>query len=184
MGWEESLFSVFDDLEQQAEGLHLLERDAEVADLSAAEYAAVSTAARLHASVGADLRVRLLGGRVLFGRLSRVGEDWVLLTDEASPRATQWVVRHAGIATVSGLSSRADSEHAWSAVDRLSLRSVLRRLASVAEPCLVHLADDHQVDGRLGRVGKDFFELYVGQGAGRTAHLVPVAAVVALQGRS
>ena len=63
MGWEESMFAVFDDLEQQAEGLHLTERDADVADLSLAEYSRISLGARLHASLGLELRVRLVGGQ-------------------------------------------------------------------------------------------------------------------------
>ena len=46
MSWHESMFAVFDDLEQQAEGLHLAERDAEVADLTLAEYTRVTLAAR------------------------------------------------------------------------------------------------------------------------------------------
>ncbi len=174
------MFAVFDDLEQQAEGLHLVERDAEVADLTVAEYSSVRLSGRLHASLGCDLRMRLLGGRVVSGRLVRVGEDWALLTDHTA----EWVVRHAGIATVAGLSPRADSEETWSVADRLSLRAVLRRLSAAGEPCLVHLVDAHQADGRVGRVGQDFFELHVGQGRDRSAHAVPVASVVALQGRS
>ena len=67
------MFAVFDDLEQQAAGLHLVERDAEVADLTVAEYSRISLGARLHASLGLELRVRLLGGHQLSGRLARVG---------------------------------------------------------------------------------------------------------------
>src|SRR3954447_1263902 len=115
MSWEESMFAVFDDLEQQATGLHLVERDAEVADLTLAEYSRVSLAARLHASAGRELHVRLLGGRLLSGRLARLGEDWFLLVDGS----TEWVVRHSGVATVGGLSSKAHGEDTWSAVDRL-----------------------------------------------------------------
>ena len=51
MGWEASMFALFDDLEQQAEGMHLADRDADVADLSLAEYARVNLAARLHAAL-------------------------------------------------------------------------------------------------------------------------------------
>jgi len=179
MSWEESMFAVFDDLEQQAHGLHLVERDAEVADLTVAEYSRVSLAARLHASLGQDLRVRLQGGRVLAGRLARLGEDWFLLVDGSS----EWVVRHQGVATIGGLSARAHGEDTWSVVDRLTLRAVLRRLATANEPCLVHFCDDQQVEGCIGRVGRDFFELTVGEGAGRLVQAVPNAAVAALQGR-
>jgi hypothetical protein len=179
MSWEESMFAVFDDLEQQAQGLHLVERDAEVADLTLAEYSRVSLASRLHASLGLDLRVRLLGGRVIGGRLARLGDDWFLLVEGAS----EWVVRGQGVASIGGLSSRAHSEDTWSVVDRLTMRAVLRRLAMANEPCLVHFCDEQQVEGCIGRVGRDFFELNVGEGAGRVVQAVPHTAVAALQGR-
>ena len=63
MSWEESMFAVFDDLEQQAQGLHLVERDAEVADLTARRVLPGQPRLTLHASLGDELRVRLLGGR-------------------------------------------------------------------------------------------------------------------------
>lgn len=180
MSWEEALFAVFDDLEQQAAGLHLVERDAEVADLAVAEYARVSLGARLHASLDQELRLRLVGGHLVAGRLARVGEDWLLLVD----RSAEWIIRHDGIAALSGLSSRANSEETWSVVDRLSLRSVLRRLSGVGGHCLVHFLDDQQVEGRVGRVGLDFLELHVGAGRDRSVQVVPVASVSALQGRA
>jgi hypothetical protein len=179
MSWEESVSAVFEDLEQQAEGLHLVERDAEVADRAAAEYSRVSLAARLHASLGRDLRVRIAGGRVVGGRLARVGDDWFLLVGGAS----EWVVRHGGVRAVAGLSARASSEDTWSVVDRLTLRSVLRRLAAAGDACLVHFGHDEHLEGRVGRVGRDFFELHVGEGVEAVVHAVPTAGVAALQGR-
>ena len=41
MSWDAALLDVFEDLEQQASGLRLADRDAEVADLAAAAYAEV-----------------------------------------------------------------------------------------------------------------------------------------------
>ncbi len=174
------MFAVFDDLEQQATGLHLVERDAEVADLTVAEYSRVSLGARLHASLGDELRLRLVGGHLVSGRLARVGEDWLLLVD----RSAEWIVRHDGILTLTGLSARAHSEETWSVMDRLPLRAVLRRLSSASEPCLVHFVDDQRVEGRIGRVGLDFFELRVGEGVDRSEQVVPVASVSGLQGRT
>ena len=180
MGWEESMFAVFEDLEQQAEGLHLIERDAEVADLTVAEYSQISLGARLHASLGLDVRVRLVGGLVVSGRLARAGEDWLLLVGQSA----EWIVRHDGIATLTGLSPRADSEETWSVLDRLTLRALLRRLSSAHESCLVHFCDDQQAEGLVGRVGRDFFEFHVGQGQDRALQVVPVSSVSALQGRT
>ncbi len=178
MGWEDSMSAVFDDLEQQAAGLHLVERDAEVAGLSAAEYSRVSLAARLHASVGRDLRLRLVGGQQLSGRLARTGEDWLLLVD----RSAEWIVRHDGLCSVQGISGRADPVETWSVLDRLTLRAVLRRLSGEGEPCLVHFVDDQRVHGRVGRVGQDFFELKTGVEPDSAVHVVTFAAVSALQG--
>lgn len=174
------MFAVFDDLEQQATGLHLVERDAEVADLTVAEYSRVSLGARLHASLGDELRLRLVGGHLVSGRLARVGEDWLLLVD----RSSEWIVRHDGVLTLTGLSARAHSEETWSVMDRLPLRAVLRRLSRASEPCLVHFVDDQRVEGRIGRVGLDFFELRVGEGVDRSEQVVPVASVSGLQGRT
>lgn len=180
MGWEESMFAVFDDLEQQAAGLHLSERDAEVADLTLAEYSRIRLASRLHASLDRELRVRLIGGHQVQGRLARLGEDWLLLVGPSS----EWIVRHQGVVAFDGLSARAEAEETWSVLDRLSLRAVLRALAGTNEPCLVHCVDDHRVEGRIGRVGHDFFELVAGEAQERTVQVLPVASVSALRGRT
>jgi hypothetical protein len=179
MGWEESMFAVFEDLEQQAEGLQLAERDAEVADLTVAEYTRVGLASRLHASLGLDLRVRLLGGQVVAGRLSRMGDGWLLLVTGSA----EWIVRCDGVLSVTGLSPRADNEDTWPVVDRLTLRAVLRQIASTGDACRVHFVDDQQVEGRVRRVGRDFFELVVGEGADRVDQVVPLTSVAALQER-
>lgn len=174
------MFEVLDDIEQRAEGLHLLERDAEVADLAVTEYSSVTLGARLHASLGLELRLRLVGGPQVSGRLARTGADWLLLVEGP----VEWIVRHAGIASVAGASVRADSEETWSVFDRLTLRAVLRRLAEANEDCVVRFLDDRRVEGRVVRVGRDFFELRVGEGRDRLVQLVPVSSVAALQGRA
>ena len=170
------MLALFDDLEQQAAGLSLLERDLEVADRTQAEYARVALAGRLHASVGRELTVRLVGGRVTSGRLVRTGPDWLMLTASGS----EWVLRTAAVVSVGGLSVRADSEETWSVVDRLGVRTVLRRLAAEASECVVHATDGQQVEGRVGRVGEDFMELHVGH---ESLHVVPTASMTALQRR-
>lgn len=180
MSWEESVASVFDDLEQQAQGLHLLERDAEVAELTAAEYAGVGLASRLHASLGHELEVSLRGGTRVAGRLARAGQGWFLLVDGA----VEWVVSTSAVCLVAGLSSRSLDEAAWSAVDRISVRSALRRLAAAPEPCTVHLLDGGLLEGRLGRVGADFFELHAGEGAQGRVLAVATASVAGLQRRA
>src|SRR4051795_5031890 len=100
MRWEERLLDLFDDLEQQAEGLALAGRDAEVAEQARAEYARVDLDARLHASLGAGLRLWVPGLGPLDARLLQVGDGWCLLVDER----TEWLVRTAAVASVRGLS--------------------------------------------------------------------------------
>lgn len=182
MGWEDALFAVFEDLEQQAAGLHLAERDAEVADLAVAEYAQVTLASRVHASVGRQLTAELLGGRRAAGRLARTGQGWMLLVDARH----EAVVRLDAVRTVRGLSARADPEQAWSVVDRLSLRALLRRLAAQGGLLRIDLVDGGRLEARLGRVGHDFVELGLGEPSrdqpAREVSVLPLAAVAALQG--
>ena len=58
MTWEEQLFSLLDDLEQQAEAAYDAERDVDLADRSRAEYAQVTLASRLMASLEDELGAR------------------------------------------------------------------------------------------------------------------------------
>ena len=84
MHWEERLLALFDDLEQQAEGLALSARDAEVAELGRAEYAQVDLASRLHGSVGRRVGLVVEGLGRLDAVLARVGAEWCL-ADERLP---------------------------------------------------------------------------------------------------
>ncbi|MCW2866754.1 MAG: hypothetical protein JWR20_942 [Marmoricola sp.] len=174
--WERSVLALLDDLEQQAEGLHLVERDLEVADRVETEYAGVTLAGRWHASVGHEVRLRLIGGLQVRGVLARVGRDWLLVADGAA----EWVVPVAAVFSAAGLSARAEAEETWSVLDRLGMRSVLRGLSRSGAECVAHAPDGHQVTGRVGRVGSDFVELRVGDGA---VHVVPTAGLCALQSR-
>lgn len=178
MTWDRSVGALLEDLEQQAEGLALAERDTEVVELTLAEYAQISLAERLHASRGARLRLRLLGGQPVQGTLARAGEDWILVVDGP----TEWLVRHDAITTVAGASARADHAATWPVVDRLTLRALLRRLASDTDGCVVHFVQGERAEGRIGRVGRDFFELATSTPAGTL--IVPVRGVAALQSRS
>lgn len=182
MGWEDALLGLFEDLEQQAAGLHLVEREAEVAELSVAEYAQVTLASRVHASVGQQLNIQLLGGRRAAGRLARAGQGWMLLVDGRH----ETVVRTAAVCTLAGLSPRADPEQTWSVVDRLSLRALLRRLAAQGGLLRIVLVDGGHLEGRLGRVGHDFVEVRVGEPGpeerDREVSVLPMETVAMVQG--
>lgn len=173
MSWEHDLFAALDDLEGQAEGAFAAEREAEVADRAAAEYARVPLVARLMASVNRDVVLGVLGVGVVRGELRRVGPDWCLLAAEQQ----EWVVRAAALTTVVGASDRARPEAAWSPVDRLGLGSALRRLAQAGERCVLRTVDGAAHEAVLRRVGADFVETTDGR-------LLGFAGVAAVQSRA
>jgi len=178
MGWEEHLFALFDDLEQQAEALYDAERDVELADRSRAEYHHVSLSSRLMASLDREVVLDLLGGSTVTGTLVRIGTGWCLVRG----RAQDWVVRSAAVVAVSGASSRSVPEVAWPAVTRLGLGSALSRLAESGERCVLQLVDGGSREAVLRRVGADFVEAEVGEDAQRSV-LVAFAALAAVQSR-
>jgi hypothetical protein len=177
VNWEEQLFSVLDDLEQQAEALYDAERDLDLADRSRSEYAQVTLASRLMASLEADLTLELRGVGRVSGILQRLGTGWCLLQSAGQ----DWIVRTEAIVVVRDASARSVPEVAWSPVTRLGLGSALRRVADAGERCLVHLVDGGRQDVVLTRVGKDFVE-----GADHSGRpiLVPFVAISAVQSQN
>jgi hypothetical protein len=176
VNWEEELFSVLDDLEQQAEALYNTERDLDLADRSRTEYAQVTLASRLMASLDAELTLELRGMGRVSGFLQRLGTGWCLLHGAGQ----DWIVRTAAITVVHDASPRSVPEMAWSPVTRLGLGSALRRLADAGERCLVHLVDGARHEVTLTRVGQDFVECAA---TGGRPLLVPFVAISAVQGQ-
>jgi len=176
VNWEEQLFSVLDDLEQQAEALYDAERDLDLADRSRSEYAQVTLASRLMASLDVELTLELRGVGRVSGTLQRVGTGWCLLHGAGQ----DWIVCTAAITVVHGMSPRSVPEVAWSPLTRLGLGSALRRLANAGERCLVHLVDGGRHDVVLTRVGQDFVE---GTAAGDRPFLVAFSGFAAVQSR-
>jgi len=176
MGWEEELFTLFDDLEQQAEALYDAERDPELADRSRAEYQHVTLASRLMASLGQPVTLQIRGVGAVAGTLDRVASGWCLLGGAAQ----DWIVCLGAVTAVEGASERALPEVAWSPVTRLGLGSALRRLADSGERCVLHAVDGARHDGMVVRVGDDFVEVRVGA---QRLLLVAFAALAAVQSR-
>jgi hypothetical protein len=172
--WEERLLQEFEDLELQAEGLHLAERDAAVAELGVSQYSEVDLASRLHASVGREVRLSLAGAGTLTGPISRVGSDWMLVRHER----TEAVVRMAAVVRVEGASERAVPQEARSVIAKLGLGSALRQLAAARDHLAVTLVDGTVIRGQIRRVGADFVEV-VGE-AGRV-ELAPFDALALLR---
>jgi hypothetical protein len=175
--WEERLFGVLDDLEQQADAAFAFERSLEVEDRARAEYASVGWGSRLMASLDRDVRLELLGAVRVSGRLVRVSAGWCLV--EGAHDA--WLVPWEAVLSAYGLAERATPREAWPAVAGLGLGSALRRLAEADEPCRLRLRDGSVHDVRLGRVGADFLEAYAGDAASPGLH--PFAALAAVQSR-
>lgn len=176
MTWEDRLFDVLDDLEQQAEALYDAERSLELADRARAAYAEVSLASRLMAATGTSVRLDVRGVGPVAGDLERVGTGWVLLRGPAQ----DWVLRTAAVTAAHGLPERSVPEVAWPATARLAVGSALRRLADIGERCVLHLVDGSRHDGVLQRVGADFVEV---AGAGRQVALVATDQLAAVQSR-
>ena len=179
MHFEDSVLALLDDLEMQADGLHLAERAVEVDELSVAEYAEVELVARLHGSAGCTLRIGLAEGLELRGRLARVGSDWLLLDDG---QGSAWFVPLGSLGVIVGLGARSVPAEARGLSARLSLRSVLRRLAGEMQPGVLHLRGGRILHGVLVRVGADFAELR--QSDAGAVVTVPLAAVTVVQVRS
>jgi hypothetical protein len=154
---EERLFDLLDDLEGQAEALYATERDVELADRSRAEYAGVTLASRLMASVGQRVRLEVQGTGPVRGDLRRVAAGWCLVADDPG----EWLVALDAVIAAEGLSPRAVPEVAWPAITRLGLGSALRRLADDATPCVVVTRAGSRHEVVLSRVGADFVEAEV-----------------------
>ena len=174
MAWEDDVFALLDDLEQQAEALYDAERAPELADRSRSAYQQVTLASRLMASLDQDVVLEVLGVGAVTGTLSRTAAEWCLVRGPGQ----DWLVRLAAVVSVTGASERALPEVAWSPVSRLGLGSPLRRLAESGERCVVRSHDGHAHEGEVSRVGQDFVEL-TGPG-GRTV-LVAFTALAAVQ---
>lgn len=179
------LGDLFEALEQQAAGLDLTERDAELADRARGEYATVTLGGRVHASVGRPVRLRLVDGTSVEGALAQAGRDWCGLSLSATAGGSeQCVVRFAGIAMAEGLSSRALPEAARPALARLGFGSALHRCAGDSRRIVLRLLGGQELGGLLHRVGADFVEVLSpagpsAPGSAAAPAVAPFSAVVA-----
>lgn len=157
MSWEEDLFALLDDLEQQAERLYDAERGAELADRSRSAYQHVTLASRLMASVGLDVTLGVRRVGAVAGRLERVATGWCVVRGPSQ----DWIIRLDVVDSVHGASARSLPELAWSPLTRLGFGSALRGLSESGQRCVLHLLDGARYDGVLARVGSDFVEASV-----------------------
>lgn len=149
------LGDVFEDLEQQAAGIELAQRDAELADRARGEYAAVTLADRVHASVGRQVSLVLVGGETVAGELVEAGRDWCAVS--SSQERTR-LVRLAAVAQAGGLSARSLPEAARPVLARLGFGAAVHRLAEGSLDLVLSVDTGSSLRVRLVRVGADFLE--------------------------
>jgi hypothetical protein len=167
---------MLDDLEMQAEGLHLADRAVEVGELSVAQYAEIELVGRLHASVGRQVHVGTTDGLEIHGRLTATGADWALVGDAVGV----WFVHLSAVAVLRGLAPGSLPAEARPLTARLSLRSALRRFAEDRRPCTAHLHGGRALQGNLTHVGADFAILR--QGMTGEPVTLPLSAVAVVHG--
>ena len=177
---EGGLGRLFEDLEQQAAGMHLAERDAELADRARGEYAAVTFASRVHASLGREVALTLADGQTVEGTITQAGVDWCSVVPPG--RRGVWLVRLATVSAAHGLSSRAVPEAARPASARLGFGSALHRLAGDSAEVLLHLVPGAALRVRVVRIGSDFAEVEPVGEPPQAVLLVPFGAVLAARG--
>ena len=178
---DDELGGLFEDLEQQAAGFELAERDAELADRARGEYASVTFGSRVHASLGREVALALSGGALAEGRLTRAGADWCVVS--ATGEKTDWLVRLAAVLTARGMSPRAVPELARPAVARLRFGAALHGMAEEFPELLVHLSSTGTLRVHVVRIGTDFLEADVKgvEPAAPKAVLLPFTSICAVR---
>lgn len=165
MRWD----ALFEDLETQMAASERLDLDAEIAERTRAEAAAVELADRLRGSLGMLIVVELASGSMFEGTLSHAGSQ-ALVLDE--PRH-QVLVPYASAVRYLGLSRLAVPEPS-KVRQRLGLASALRGLARDRTTLAVLMSGgstgERTLHGVIDRVGRDYLDLAVtGDGEDRRA---------------
>lgn len=165
MRWD----ALFDDLEAQLAASERLDLDAEIAERTRLESAAVELADRLRGSLGLLIVVELASGSTLRGTLSHAGSQ-ALVLDEPTH---QVLVPYASAVRYLGLSRVAVPEPS-TVRQRLGLASALRGLARDRAGLAVLIscgsAGETTIHGVIDRVGRDYLDLAVtGEGEDRRA---------------
>ncbi len=156
MRWD----SLFSDLEGQFSAGRALEAEFEITERARVELAGIELGDRLRGAFGSEIKVGLIDGRVVRGRLSHVGGEWLVLTE----RGRQWLVPYASVVSYLGL-GRIALKSESRIRQSLGIASALRALAKDRSELVVHLkvasVDGYKLQGVIDRVGRDYFDLAV-----------------------
>ncbi|WP_062528745.1 hypothetical protein [Demequina rhizosphaerae] len=166
MRWE----LLFADLESRLEAEERAEVEAEIAERTRDERAAVTLAGRLAAHAGGRVALVLRGGGRVAGAVADLAGAWVLL-DTAEGQA---VVPLTAVAALDGLGH--GSAPLTEVRRRLTLASALRELADSGLPVAVE-TDGGTWRGVIRAVGADHLDL----DAGGVARTVPLGALLAVR---
>jgi hypothetical protein len=166
---------LFADLEARIAAEEVAEREGTVAELTRAEQASMSTADRLRAMTGSHVRLELLDGELLDGRLRRVAAAWILLDGQGVPGRVQHLVPLAAVAGVLGVGRHAAPSTART--DALGLGTALRGLQRDRARVVVRTAAS-STTGRIARVGADHLDLEDVERRGAPVRLVPFSALL------
>ncbi|MBX9247168.1 hypothetical protein ICW40_20455 [Actinotalea ferrariae] len=148
MRWD----ALFADMELQLGAAEVVDRLADVAELTRAERGAVELVDRLRAAVGGAVTL-WLGHGVLRGVLSDVGPAWLLLADAGR----EHLVPLSAVASVSGVGATSAAP-AGEALRRLGLAHALRAVSRDRGVVRV-VTHVGAVDGRIDEVGQDHLGL-------------------------
>ena len=152
---------LFGDLEAEFAGQRDAELAGEVADRTRREVAQLALRQRFAAAPGVLLRISLLGGETVAGRLDRSGVDWAVLVDPVGARI---LVSLPAVATVAGLplAAQPDPESGTAAAliaARTTFGYVLRAVARDRSTATLLLVTGARLTGTVDRVGADFLDL-------------------------
>ena len=166
---------LFADLEARFDAEAAAEREGAVAELTRAEQASIPLVDRLRAATGAVLRLELLDGEGVEGRVARVAHTWVLLDGRGARGRVQHLVPLPALAAVVGLGRHAAPSPART--DGLGLGHVLRGLQRDRARVLVRTVGG-SATGRIGRVGADHLDVEETDRARPVVRTVPFGAVL------
>ncbi|MFC8600454.1 hypothetical protein [Isoptericola sp. NPDC057191] len=166
---------LFADLEARFEAEMTAEREGAVAELTRAEQASIPLVDRLRAATGAVVRVELLDGEAVEGRVARVARAWVLLEGHGARGRVQHLVPLPALSAVGGLGRQAVPSGART--DGLGLGHVLRGLQRDRARVVVRTPGG-SVTGRIGRVGADHLDVEESDRARPVVRTVPFGAVL------
>lgn len=166
---------LFADLDARFEAEAAAEREGTVAELTRAEQASIPLADRLRAATGAVLRLELLDGEGVEGRVARVAHAWVLLDSRGARGDVQHLVPTTALSAVVGLGRQAVPSRART--DGLGLGHVLRGLQRDRARVLVRTAGGAVV-GRIGRVGADHLDVEETERVRPVVRTVPFSALL------